>query len=245
MVESYRRLFLYSQFFQQGNNNLRTPQGSPRCQKLVGNLLGENFYRGIWNIWGRAHLGFFCGCGKEQYYLVDNYEDQYMIWTTLQQEKIQTVSQFKNTFHTLRTKLAIKDSEWHLDMKYHGALHSYIQTKMDFLNISSLGFTYRYIIKIKYKFRHQNKWEFKYLNTKQPKHGKYDPRQPNYDNQYKTQENKGKGKTKNDTGKWCYFHKIPWHNINECRSKQSLMAEVKDKELNPDLESDPKIIENG
>jgi hypothetical protein len=35
---------------------------SPPCQTLVGNLLGENFHRGIWNILGRSHLGFFCGC---------------------------------------------------------------------------------------------------------------------------------------------------------------------------------------
>jgi hypothetical protein len=24
----------------------------------------EKSFRGVWNIWGRAHLGFFCGCGK-------------------------------------------------------------------------------------------------------------------------------------------------------------------------------------
>jgi hypothetical protein len=54
---------------------------------------------------------FFVDVVKEQYYLVDNYEDQYMRWTTLWQEKSQTVSEFTNTFHTLCTKLGIKDSE--------------------------------------------------------------------------------------------------------------------------------------
>ena len=49
---------------------------------------------------------------------------------------------------------------------------------------------------------------------------------------------------KNDTGEWCDFHKIPWHNINECRSKQSLVIEVKYMELNLDLKSSPKNIEN-
>jgi hypothetical protein len=111
---------------------------------------------------------------------------------------------------------------------------------MDFLNISSLGVAYRYVVKIEQKFRHQNKWEFGSANLQQPKHDKDDPNQQPPENQSKTQENKGKGKTKNDTGKWCDFHKIPWHNTDECRSKQSLVAEVKDKELNPDSESDPE-----
>jgi hypothetical protein len=27
-------------------------ENSPPCQTLVGNLLGEKFQRGVWNIWG-------------------------------------------------------------------------------------------------------------------------------------------------------------------------------------------------
>jgi hypothetical protein len=120
---------------------------------------------------------FFVDAVKELYYPVDNYEDQYMRWTTQRQEKRQTVLEFTNTFHTLRTKLGIKDSERHLVLKYCGALYRYIQTEMDLLNISSLEDAYRYVVKIKHKFRHQNKWEFGSANPRQPKHGKDGPNQ--------------------------------------------------------------------
>jgi hypothetical protein len=48
---------------------------------------------------------------------------------------------------------------------------------------------------------------------------------------------------KKDTGKWCGFHKIPWHNTDECCSKQSLVAEIKEKE--PDLDSKSDSENNG
>ena len=101
---------------------------------------------------------------KEQYYPVGNYEDQHMRWITLRQERGQAVLEFTNTFHTLRTKLGIKDFKRHLVLKYHGALHRHIQTEMDFLEISSFGVAYRYVVKIEQKFKHQNKREFGYEN---------------------------------------------------------------------------------
>ena len=79
---------------------------------------------------------------KELYYLVGNYDDQYMRWTMMCQEWGQVVPDFTNTFHTLCTKMGIKYSKWHLVLKYHGDLHRYIQTEMEFLDISSLGTTY-------------------------------------------------------------------------------------------------------
>jgi len=85
---------------------------------------------------------------KEQYYPVGSYDDLYTKWTTLWQERDQAVSDFTIIFHTLRTKLGIKDSERHMVLKYRSALHRYIQAKMEFLDISSLGTTYRYAVKI-------------------------------------------------------------------------------------------------
>ena len=38
-------------------------------------------------------------------------------------------------------------------LKYRGALHKYIQTEMEFVDISSLGAAYRYAIKIEQKLK--------------------------------------------------------------------------------------------
>ena len=108
---------------------------------------------------------------------------------------------------------------------------------MDFINISSLGVSYRYVVKIEHKFRHYNKWEFRSANLQQPKYDKDDPNKQSPENHSKPQENKGHRKTKKETRKWCNFHKIPWHDIDECFSKQSFVAEIKDKESNLELES--------
>jgi hypothetical protein len=95
----------------------------------------------------------FRDANKEQYYPIGSYEDQYTKWTTLRQERDQTVPNFNNIFHTLRTKLGIKDSEHHLVLKYHSFLHKYIKIEMEFLDIASLGPTYRYVVKIEQKFK--------------------------------------------------------------------------------------------
>jgi hypothetical protein len=79
---------------------------------------------------------------KENYYPVKSYDDLYTKWTTLWQERDHAVPDFTNIFHTLRTKLGIKYSERYLELKYRGALHRYIQTEMEFLDISSLGAAY-------------------------------------------------------------------------------------------------------
>ena len=100
---------------------------------------------------------FFVDAVKEQYYPVGNYEDEYVTWTTLRQERGQAVMEFTNIFHTLHTKISIKDSERNLVLKYRVALHRYIQTKMEFQDISSLDVAYQYVVKIEHEFNHQNK----------------------------------------------------------------------------------------
>jgi hypothetical protein len=120
-------------------------------------------------------------------------------------------------------------------LKYRGSLHIYIQTEMEFMEISSLGATYRYVVKIEQKLK-QKMQQFGPGNPSHQKLGKSGPNQQrkgqskygkHQDNQSKTQAKKDTEKTKKDIGKWCDFHESPWQNIVDFRSKQSLVAEVK------------------
>jgi SRSO17 transposase len=106
---------------------------------------------------------------------------------------------------------------------------------MEFLDISSLGVTYRYAVKIEQKLKQKTR-QFGPRNASQQNPGKGSPirqnkgqrkdRQPQ-DNQSRPQEKNDTTKTKKYTRKWCDFHKSPWNNTGYCRSTQSLVAEVK------------------
>jgi hypothetical protein len=128
MVESARRLLLCPTFFD--------------CEKITFSLLKtlphvRSWWEGYWErytmnestLFGREPTWeAFVDALKEEFYPVENYDDQYMRWTTLRQKRDQTVPEYTNIFHTLHSKLGIKDSERHLVLKYHSGLQRYIQT---------------------------------------------------------------------------------------------------------------------
>jgi hypothetical protein len=120
---------------------------------------------------------------------------------------------------------------------------------MEFLDISSLGMAYRYAVKIEQKLK-QKMRQFVPGNPSQQNPGKGGPNPLNkgwrkygqyQDSQSKPQEKEDTRKTKKDTRKWCDFHKIPWHNTANYRSKESLVAEVKSSESDADYESKPEL----
>jgi len=69
-----------------------------------------------------------------------------------------------------------------------------------------------------------------------PKKGKGSPKLQNkvkikggvsQDNPLNPQSNNNAAKLKMNMGEWCEFHKISTHNTSECRTKKSLVAELK------------------
>ena len=95
--------------------------------KIGGKLTVRKTHQTLLEFFGdNPTWAYFIDVIKEHYYHVGNYDDQYTKWTILRQERDQTVSEYTNNFHTLRTKMSIKDSERHLILKYHSGLHWYI-----------------------------------------------------------------------------------------------------------------------
>jgi hypothetical protein len=97
----------------------------------------------------------------------------------LWQERDQAVPEFTNIFHNLRTNMGIKYYEWHMALKYHIGFHRYIQAEMDFLDISSLGTAYRYVVKIEQNI----KQKMRKFGPGNPSHHKQVKGSPNPQNQ--------------------------------------------------------------
>jgi hypothetical protein len=92
MVKSIRRLFLCSQFFPQRKYHLALLKALPHV---------KHWWETYWEKSSTEESGiygadltwdFFVDAVKEQYYLVGNYKDQYMRWTTLWKERGQAVT---------------------------------------------------------------------------------------------------------------------------------------------------------
>ena len=84
MAKSVRRLFLCSQFFRQRNIIFTLLKVLPHV---------KNWWETYWEQSSTEESGIygfdptFVDAVKEQYYPVGKYDDQYMRWTTLQQER--------------------------------------------------------------------------------------------------------------------------------------------------------------
>ena len=82
---------------------------------------------------------------------------------------------------------------------------------MSFLEISSLGVAYRFVVKIEQKFNQKNKREFGFANQSLQKPDKGGPNSQNKgeskDIQTHNNQSKPHMKLKKDIGKWCELHK--------------------------------------
>ena len=76
------------------------------------------------------------------------YEQEYIEWQLVRQNRDQSVENYTNTLHTLTSKLGIEYSKKHRILKYHSGLHRYIQNEMELLNIGTLQTTFKYGVKI-------------------------------------------------------------------------------------------------
>jgi hypothetical protein len=101
MVESARRVFFGPQFFDRENITFSLLKVVPHVKDWWDTYsekraIEESTIFVVTPTWDS-----FRDSIKEQYYPVGSYEDQYTRWTTLRQERDQTVPYFTNIFHTL------------------------------------------------------------------------------------------------------------------------------------------------
>jgi hypothetical protein len=126
MVKPSRRVFFFHNFFDREKITFLLLKVVPHvkdwwetfCEK---NEIKESTLFVVAPTWGSLRYVI-----EEQYYHVGIYDDLYTRWTTMRQEREQTMPEFTNVFHTLCTNMGIKYSERHLVLKYCDGLHRYI-----------------------------------------------------------------------------------------------------------------------
>jgi hypothetical protein len=122
MVKPSRRVFFVHNFFDREKITFVLLKVVPHVKYWWETFCEQKEIEGSTLFAVAPTWGSFRDVIKEQYYPVGSYDDLYTRWTTLWQERDQTVPEFTNVFHTLRTKMGIKYSERHLVLKYHATV---------------------------------------------------------------------------------------------------------------------------
>jgi hypothetical protein len=128
MVKPSRRVFSVHNFFDREKITFVLLKVVPRVKDWWETFCEQKKIEGSTLFAISPTWGSFMDVIKEQYHPIGSYDDLYTRWTTMRHERDQTMREFTNVFHTLRTNLGIKDSERHLMLKYCGGMHRYIQT---------------------------------------------------------------------------------------------------------------------
>jgi hypothetical protein len=123
MVKPSRRVFCVHNVFDKENITFVLLKVVPHVKYRWETFCEKQEIEGSTLFAFAPNLGSFRDDINEQYYLIGSYDKLYTRWTTLWQERDQTIPEFTNVFHTLHMKLGIKYSERHLVLKYGGGLH--------------------------------------------------------------------------------------------------------------------------
>jgi hypothetical protein len=109
MFNPSRRLFFFHKFFDKEKITLALLKVVPHVKYWWGNFCEKKTTKEYSTLFLVSPTwGSFRDVIQEQCYLIGSYENLYTRWTTLWQERDQTMPKFTNVFHTLRTKMGIK-----------------------------------------------------------------------------------------------------------------------------------------
>ena len=111
MVKSVRGLLLYSKFFDSENITFALLKYLPHVKDWWNGYCERHEKEDADIVETKPTWASFVDAVKEEFYPVGNYDDQYTRWMTLRQGRDQTVMEYTNIFHTLCSKMGIRDSE--------------------------------------------------------------------------------------------------------------------------------------